>query len=189
MSLEDLAFPPTAADMLNVTVGMLRDSHVLRGKPETHARNILGLDLGTHTGFALRRRDGTIIHGTESFTPRASWTAGQRWLRYRSWLSALIDREQIHAITFERVVFGHSSASASDVYGGFRALTEMVADSHGCELASVSVPTIKKHWTGSGRADKAAMIAEAKRRGFKPDGPDAADALAILYWAISKEEA
>lgn len=188
MSLEDLAFPPLARDMLAVTTRMLDGSNVEQ-KPEAHARNVLGLDLGTHTGYAIRRRDGTIIHGTESFTPRASWTAGQRWLRYRSWLSALIDREQIHAVTFERVVFGHSSASASDVYGGFRALTEMVADSHSCDLSSVSVPTIKKHWTGSGRADKAAMIAEAKRRGFKPTDDNAADALAILHYAISKEEA
>jgi len=186
MSLEDLAFPPTTSDLLRVTPAILRSPSDLE-KINTHARNVLGLDLGTHTGWALRRRDGTISHGTENFTPGRNWTAGQRWMRYRSWLSALIDREQIHAITFERVVFGHSSASASDVYGGFRALTEMVADAHHCELSSVAVPTIKKHWTGHGHAKKLEMIAEAKRRGFRPIDDNASDALAILHYAISQE--
>ncbi|WP_103035292.1 crossover junction endodeoxyribonuclease RuvC [Castellaniella caeni] len=152
-----------------------------------HARALLALDLGNYTGYAVRRRDGTIIHGTENFSPRKSWTPGQRWFRYRSWLSALIEREQIHVVTFERVVFGHSSASASDAYGGFKALTEMVADAHHCDLSSVAVPTIKKHWTGSGRAKKPDMIAEARRRGFRPDSDNAADALAILHWAIDQE--
>lgn len=188
MSLEDLAFPPRAADILNVTASMIRAS-APEAKPEAHARNLLALDLGTHTGWAVRRRDGTISHGTESFSPRKSWTPGQRWLRYRSWLSALIEREQIHAVTFERVVFGHSSASASDVYGGFRAITEMVVDAHHCTLDSVAVPTVKKHWTGSGRAKKPDMIAEARRRGFRPDTDNAADALAILHWAADREDA
>lgn len=187
MTLEDLAFPPTVQDDLQALqkcAGVAGPAGVA-----AHARNLLALDLGTQTGYALRRRDGTIIHGTESFSPRKSWGPGQRWLRYRSWLSALIDREQIHGITFERVVFGHSSAASSDAYGGFKAITEMVADAHGCTLDSIAVPTVKKHWNGSGRAKKPDMVAEAKRRGFRPDTDNAADALAILHWAISQEEA
>lgn len=152
-----------------------------------HARCILALDLGTRTGYALRRRDGTVSYGTEVFTPRKSWTPGQRWQRFRRWLAETVEREQVHAIAYERVVFGHSSASASDVYGGFKALVEMAADAHRCELLEVAVPTVKKHFTGSGRADKAAMLAEAKRRGFRPDTDNAADALAVLSWACEQE--
>lgn len=152
-----------------------------------HARCILALDLGTKCGYAVRRRDGSIIHGTEVFTPRKSWTPGQRWQRFRRWLAETVEREQVHAIAYERVVFGHSSASASDVYGGFKALVEMAADAHRCELLDVAVPTVKKHFTGSGRADKAAMVAEAKRRGFRPDTDNAADALAVLSWACTQE--
>jgi len=155
---------------------------------ETHARIVLALDLGTKCGYAVRRRDGSIIHGTEVFTPRKSWTPGQRWQRFRAWLSGAIVREQVHVIAFERVVFAHSSASASDVYGGFKALVEMAADQHRCELLTVAVPTVKKHWTGSGRADKAAMVAEAKRRGFRPDSDNDADALAVLSWACTQED-
>lgn len=152
-----------------------------------HARCILALDLGTKCGYALRRRDGSIVHGTEVFTPRKSWTPGQRWQRFRSWLSTVINEHQVHVIAFERVVFAHSSAAASDVYGGFKCLVEIAADQHRCELLDVAVPTVKKHWSGSGRADKAAMVAEAKRRGFRPDTDNAADALAVLSWACEQE--
>ena len=187
MSLEDLAFPPRAADILNVTASMIRAS-APEEKPEVHARNILALDLGTHTGWAVRRRDGVIAHGTESFSPRKSWTPGQRWLRYRSWLSALIEREQVHAIAYE-LVHRHLGTEAAHAYGAFQALTEMSAEGRNIELLTVGVGTNKQHWTGKGNANKAAMIAEAKRRGFRPDSDNSADALAILHWAIAREDA
>lgn len=185
MTLEDLAFPPLAADILNVTAGMIRAS-APEAKPEVHARNVLALDLGTHTGWAVRRRDGTISHGTESFSPRKSWTPGQRWLRYRSWLSALIEREQVHAIAYE-LVHRHLGTEAAHAYGAFQALTEMSAEGRNIELLPVGVGVIKQGWTGKGNADKAAMIAEAKRRGFTPDTDNAADALAVLSWACMQE--
>lgn len=149
--------------------------------------NILALDLGTKTGFALRRRDGAMRYGTVDFTPRKSWTPGQRWARFRGWLADTVATFQIDAVVYERVVFGHSSAASSDVYGGFKALVELAADTHSLTLSSVSVPTVKKHFTGSGRADKEAMLAQAKARGFSPDSHNAADALAILHWAVAQE--
>ncbi|MDF3858097.1 crossover junction endodeoxyribonuclease RuvC [Achromobacter denitrificans] len=149
--------------------------------------NILALDLGTKTGYALRRRDGAMRYGTVDFTPRKSWTPGQRWARFRGWLADTVATFQIDAIVYERVVFGHSSAASSDVYGGFKALVELAADTHSLTLSSVAVPTVKKHFTGNGRADKDAMMAQAKARGFSPDSHNAADALAILHWAVDQE--
>ncbi|MCV6799859.1 crossover junction endodeoxyribonuclease RuvC [Achromobacter ruhlandii] len=149
--------------------------------------NILALDLGTKTGYALRRRDGAMRYGTVDFTPRKSWTPGQRWARFRGWLADTVATFQIDAVVYERVVFGHSSAASSDVYGGFKALVELAADTHSLTLSSVAVPTVKKHFTGSGRADKEAMLAQAKARGFSPDSHNAADALAILSWAVAQE--
>ena len=186
MTIEDLAFPPVAAEMLKVTAGMIRAS-APEEKPEVHARNLLALDLGTHTGYAVRRRDGQIIHGTESFSPRKSWGPGQRWLRYRSWLSSLIEREQIHTIAYE-LVHRHLGTEAAHAYGAFQALTEMSAEGRNIELLPVGVGVIKRSWTGKGNADKAAMIAEAKRRGFRPESDNSADALAILHWAIDQED-
>lgn len=148
--------------------------------------NILALDLGTKTGYALRKRDGAIIHGTEAFTPRASWTPGQRFQRFRSWLNDMITTGQVHCIAYEDVK-RHVGTDAAHVYGAFLALVMMAADSHRLTLQPVGVGTVKKHWTGNGAAKKDAMIAEAKRRGFRPDSDNSADALAILDWAKCRE--
>ncbi|WP_053497146.1 hypothetical protein [Achromobacter xylosoxidans] len=148
--------------------------------------NILALDLGTKLGWAVRSRDGRVAHGTQVFTPRASWSRGQRWLRARSFLSELITSRQVHAIAYEDVK-RHMGTDAAHAYGAFLCLVEMLADSHRLRLLPVGVKTIKKHWTGNGNADKAAMEAQARARGFRPESDNDADALAILHWAVAQE--
>ncbi len=151
--------------------------------------NILALDLGTKTGFALRRRDGCIAHGTEEFTPRASWAPGQKWQRFRSWLSTTITENNVTQIAFEDVKrHGPGQVLAAHAYGGFRAMLEMVADQHRVTLIPFGVGQIKKHWTGSGVAKKDAMIQQAKARGFRVLDDNNADALAILHLAIASEK-
>lgn len=150
--------------------------------------SILALDLGTKTGYALRRRDGTLRYGTEVFTPQASWTPGQKWQRYRAWLSKIIAEEAVNLIVFEDVkAHGKGAVLAAHAYGGFRAMLEMVADGHRVRLVPVGVGVVKKHWTGKGNADKGAMVEQAKARGFRPETDNDADALAILHWAIEQE--
>lgn len=156
-------------------------------KPEINV-TILALDLGTKCGYALRNRDGQIIHGTEAFTPRKSWTPGQRWQRFRSWLSEIVVTHKVNAIVYEDVR-RHIGTDAAHAYGAFLALMELAADSHRITLAPVGVGVIKKHWTGRGNAKKDEMLAEAKRRGFRPETDNDADALAILDWAIKQEAA
>ena len=51
----------------------------------------------------------------------------------------------------------------------------------------VPVGTIKRHITGKGNADKAAVIAAVRARGFNPIDDNEADALAILLWAIETQ--
>lgn len=173
--------------------------------PSTHARahvstptvglgkintSILALDLGTKCGYACKPRDGALIHGTQVFTPRASWSAGQKWQRFRAWLSTMIFERQITVIAFEDVKrHGPGQVLAAHAYGGYRAMLEMVADQHRVELRPVGVGTIKKQWTGNGHAKKEEMIAQAKKRGFRVEDDNDADALAILHWALAKEAA
>ena len=147
---------------------------------------ILALDLGTKLGWAVRTRDGRFVHGTEAFTPRKSWTPGQRWLRARSFLAELIVRHQVHAIAYEDVK-RHAGTDAAHAYGAFLCLVQMAADSHRTALLPVGVGTIKKHWTGKGNADKDAMKAQARARGFTVVDDNNADALAILHWAVYLE--
>ncbi|WP_343499668.1 hypothetical protein [Achromobacter denitrificans] len=147
---------------------------------------VLALDLGTKLGWAVRARDGKVWHGTEVFTPRKSWTPGQRWLRARSFLTDLIVRHQATVIAYEDVK-RHVGTDAAHAYGAFLCIVQMVADSHRATLQPVGVKTIKKYWTGNGNADKDAMTAQAKVRGYRPETDNDSDALAILHWAVDQE--
>jgi len=152
----------------------------------THAHNILALDLGTNTGWAVRDRDGNIFHGTEKFSLRKKDHPGKRWEDFREWLFLSLNAHQIHVIAYEDVR-RHEGTRAAHVYGAFEALTQMAAKIRGMRLLPVGVGVIKKHWTGKGNANKREMIVEARRRGFTPDTDNAADALAILHWAQEQE--
>ncbi|AZY53036.1 hypothetical protein [Bordetella avium] len=196
----DIALDPMAGTLARAHVSAVDESPILQGSLVDKSgekqsfgftginASILALDLGTKTGYALRRRDGRITHGTEAFTPRASWTHGQKWQRYRAWLSRMITDHAVGIIAFEDVkAHGKSGVLAAHAYGGYRAMLEMVADQHNIELVPVGVGVVKKHWTGKGNADKAAMVAQAKARGYRPETDNDADALAILDWAVAQE--
>lgn len=149
--------------------------------------NILALDLGTTTGWARCSRDGAVSSGSESFAPRRMEAAGQRWLKFRAFLSE--QRQQageIHAVYYEDVK-QHAGTLAAHVYGGFLACLEMWCAANNVPLRPVGVGSVKKHWTGNGAAKKDLMIATAKAKGFHPVDDNHADALAILSLARALE--
>lgn len=55
------------------------------------------------------------------------------------------------------------------------------------EPIEVQPSSIKKYWTGHGRADKATMVREAKQRGYEVENDNEADAIAGWQLAITKE--
>ncbi|MDS1141728.1 hypothetical protein RE432_14905 [Pusillimonas sp. SM2304] len=192
MTLENLVFD--SIERLDPVAIARKDASKTVEKPEVNV-NILALDLANKCGWAVRCRDGRVLHGTVNFTPKDGWSPGQRWQRFRSWLASIIVEHQVGAIVYEQVLqggwkggnAGHRSGAAGDLYGGFKALVELAADSHNTTLDTANVATVKKLWTGNGRADKAEMVAEASRRGFRVRDDNEADALGILHWAIAKE--
>lgn len=150
-------------------------------------RPILALDLGTSTGWALRGFDGLVTTGTASFKPGRYDGGGMRYLRFTNWLTEL-DRLSgpVGTIWFEEVR-RHAGTDAAHVYGGLMASLTSWAELRGIPYEGVPVGTIKRHATGKGNADKAAMIAAAKARGFNPADDNEADAIAILHWAIDTQ--
>mgnify|MGYP006291478609 FL=1 len=148
---------------------------------------VLALDLGTTTGWALRDADGMILSGTASFRPGRFDGGGMRYLRFTNWLSEF-DRLSgpIASIWFEEVR-RHAATDAAHVYGGLMATLRAWAELRGVPYQGVPVGTIKRHATGKGNANKAAMIAAAQARGFSPADDNEADAIAILLWAIETE--
>ena len=148
---------------------------------------ILALDLGTSTGWALRTGDGLITSGTVSFRPGRFDGGGMRYLRFNDWLAEL-DRLSgpIAAIHFEEVRH-HTGTDAAHVYGGLLATLTAWSELKDIPYSGVPVATIKRHATGKGNANKDAMIAAVRARGFSPADDNEADAIAILLWAIQTQ--
>ena len=145
--------------------------------------SVLCLDLGPATGWAMRLAGGSIHSGTTSFRPSRYDGGGMRYLRFRTWLDGLVaDVGGAAAVYFEEVR-RHAGADAAHIYGGFLATLTAWCELRSIAYQGVPVGTIKRHVTGKGNADKAAVIAAIRARGFNPADDNEADALAILLWA------
>jgi hypothetical protein len=148
--------------------------------PRQHA--VLALDLGTTTGWALRARDGGITSGTMTFKPSRFEGGGMRHLRFLGWLTEMAGLASgLSRIAFEEVR-AHAGTDAAHLYGGFLAHLSAWCEERGIAYEGVPVATIKRFATGRGNADKAAMIAAMRARGFAPADDNEADAIAILLW-------
>ena len=150
---------------------------------DQYQHTILALDLGTSMGWALRL--GTDTHsGTVSFRPSRYDGGGMRYLRFRSWLDQLaVERALPEAVYFEEVR-RHAATDAAHIYGGLLATLTSWCEQRRIPYQGVPVGTIKRHVTGKGNADKQAVIAAVRDRGFMPTDDNEADAIAILLWAI-----
>ncbi|MFN4282415.1 MAG: hypothetical protein ACK4NA_07230 [Alphaproteobacteria bacterium] len=147
-------------------------------------RALLTLDLGTTTGWALRAPDSLITSGTVSFRPSRYDGGGMRYLRFAGWLDQIAaDAGGLTAIYFEEVR-RHIGTDAAHLYGGFLATLTAWCERRVISYQGVPVGTIKRHVAAKGNADKAAVMAAIRARGFSPADDNEADAIAILLWAI-----
>lgn len=147
--------------------------------------NILALDLGTTTGWALNQNN-QIHSGSQSFKPQRFDGGGMRYLRFQRWLNELNQGEHsIGMVVFEEVR-RHVSTDSAHAYGGFMATLTSWCEAQKIPYQGVPVGTIKKHATGKGNASKEEMIAAARAKGFNPTDDNQADALALLDWAMTE---
>jgi hypothetical protein len=148
---------------------------------------VLALDLGTTTGWAVRGQDGGITSGTMTFRPSRFEGGGMRYLRFRAWLTEMAGLASgLSRIAFEEVR-AHAGTDAAHLYGGFLAHLSAWCEERGIAYEGVPVATIKRFATGKGNADKAAMIAAMRARGFAPADDNEADAIALLLWATDPQ--
>mgnify|MGYP003339329769 CR=1 FL=1 len=151
------------------------------------AASILALDLATTTGWALRTADGQILSATVSFKPSRYDGGGIRYLRFRAWLDSMAkDAAGIGVVHYEEIR-RHLSTDAAHVHGGLLAILTSWCEQHSIAYQGVPVGTIKRFIAGKGNADKQAVIAAVRDRGFKPTDDNEADAIAILLWAIETD--
>ena len=173
--------------MMNFSTSMPASPAPAPQVPDLSCSNLLALDLGTTTGWAMAPPDGGIVSGTVSFRPSRYDGGGMRYLRFRTWLDSIgEDADRIAAVYYEEVR-RHLSTDAAHVHGGLLATLTAWCEQRAIAYQGVPVGTIKRHVTGKGNADKAAVVAAIRARGFNPTDDNEADALAILLWATETQ--
>lgn len=149
--------------------------------------NILALDLGTRTGWALW--DGQIISsGHIDFKNGRFEGGGMRYLKFKQWLNQVYTNAgEIGAVYFEEVR-RHAGTDAAHVYGGFMAHLTAWCESRNIPYSGIPVGTIKRSATGKGSASKEAMIIAASSAVSRDISDDnEADAVCLLNFAIKGE--
>jgi len=148
---------------------------------------ILALDLGTATGWAIS--DGAhVTSGTMDFKNGRFEGGGMRYLKFKNWLAEIhANGGRLQLVMFEEVR-RHIGVDAAHAYGGFMAHLTAWCEAESVPYQGVPVGTIKKHATGKGNAGKGEVITAMIRKGhvaLNSDADNEADALALMYYAIS----
>lgn len=152
---------------------------------------ILGFDLGTRTGYAALRDNGTrIMSGTWDFSHRGAGDRaerpGARWRRVAATFTAFLEHwaKRGRVIAGYELVRGHGNggAQAAHIYGGMEAMLLAAMDTLGIVPLRVTVQDVKRAATGVGggkRAGKAQVLAAAQERWPGVQGEDEADAVFV----------
>jgi Holliday junction resolvasome RuvABC endonuclease subunit len=83
-------------------------------------------------------------------------------------------------------VHRHLGVDAAHADGGLLAQLTAWCEHYAIPYQGVPVGTIKKHATGRGNANKAAMVAAMWAKGYPVTDDNEADALALLHWALAR---
>lgn len=145
--------------------------------------NILALDLGTKTGWAVGGLTLPTTSGVMDFKGSRFQGGGMRFLRFRTEIAKLIEGFSVEMVAFEEVR-RHLGTDAAHVYGGFKAMLSAYCEEHKIAYQGYTPGQIKKHATGKGNAKKPAMISAAEARGFAPADDNEADAICLLALAV-----
>jgi crossover junction endodeoxyribonuclease RuvC len=109
-----------------------------------------------------------------------------RFVKFTKALNQIYDVWPITQVWFEEVR-RHRGTDAAHVYGGLMGTLTAWCEERSIPYDGEPVGTIKKFWTGSGNADKEAMKAEARNRGFTVIDDNEADAIALRELKLSEE--
>ncbi|MGB4191885.1 MAG: hypothetical protein WBJ81_04990 [Rickettsiales bacterium] len=145
-------------------------------------QNILAVDLGTTTGWAIKNEYG-ITSGSMSFKPSRFEGGGMRYLHFQRWLSEL---PKVNIVYFEEVR-RHLGVDAAHAYGGFLGTLTAWCEMKKIPYEGIPVGTIKRFITGKGNASKLEVIERIKALGYRPIDDNEADALSLLHLAMQRD--
>jgi crossover junction endodeoxyribonuclease RuvC len=166
--------------------------------------NILAIDAATKTGWATLI-NGQIESGVQDFSLKRGESPGMRFFRFNAWLSKMRGEIIYHHLdsfnmeeetrrldpkTYDLVVYEqahHRGSHATAVGVGLMTRIQEFAAANGIEYTSVHTGELKKATVGKGNASKDEMCEWfAEKIGREPISDDEADAMALLYWAITE---
>lgn len=144
----------------------------------------VGLDLGTHCGFAVMtssRNSGTcFMSGTWNCSIKIGHDSpALRFVKFEQHLRDVLMMGGTKRVFYE-LVRAHKGPQAGHMYGAFLASMQKVCDEFDVPYQGLEVGQVKKFATGKGNAGKDAMIAAAVKLGFRPADDNEADAIHIV---------
>jgi hypothetical protein len=143
--------------------------------------NVLALDLATVTGFAVEL-EGKRKSGYMNFAPHDRETPGWRYIRFNVWLYGWKERKLQLVIT-ERAIPSMNNRFATEIAFGLSTRVEEFCARERLRLVTVNNSTLKKYFTGDGRAEKPEMIRFAQQVDPNVKDDNEADALLLLQYA------
>ena len=123
---------------------------------------VLGLDLGTTTGWAVWD-DGVRASGMWLLKPPRGAAFGYHFREFGVLVRGVVVHDEVGLVAYEDVK-AHAGTLAAHVYGGFLAILEVACGDLGVRALGVGVGSVKKYATGKGNADKELMVLAARRR-------------------------
>jgi Holliday junction resolvasome RuvABC endonuclease subunit len=151
---------------------------------------VLGLDLGTATGWAMRRDDRANLSGVLDCAPIADNQPGSRFRLLKEHLSWCLEAADgaLALVAYEKVTFiaRNHGARAVQMWGGFEAVLLMWCEHRDIACLGVPVQTIKKHVTGRGNGTKTDILENLRRCGFDPTDHNEADAIGVMAYACAQ---
>jgi len=142
--------------------------------------NILALDVATKCGFAAeidRRRES----GFKDFTPLPGEGPGWRYIRFNVWLYSWKGRK-LDLVVVEKTIPNMKRAITSEIAFGLSTRVMEFAERQHVPLIGIHNATLKKYFTGDGRAEKFEMILKAQAIDPNIEDDNEADALLLLQY-------
>lgn len=130
-------------------------------------KKVLAIDLGLKCALF----DGVTIYDLKTDKSKT------RWKDFYEGLSDIIETFQPEVIVVEDAMFQQASAAA--VFLGQKAIVETYCQRSGILFFGIWVGTVKKTFTGNGKAQKEDMIQTCIELGYSPSTDDQADSIAV----------
>ena len=159
---------------------------------------ILFLDLGMKTGWAYKFGE-SIESGVQDFSLKRGESKGMLYHHFRRWLERMSipsTRDSLHdkptdveiiSPYFDIICYEQThnrGGAATETAAGLATRVQEFCALNEIQYSAVHSATLKKFWTGSGRAGKDDIIAVCRQKGFDPRDDNEADAIAGLHWAL-----